>query len=398
MNGGERSARLRRLGAHGAEVDELLAYTAPRFARAGLPQPLSLPLADEPCVSTWRGYVEEARQVGAWPALTRHLPRLRFPVRRGMSAEADYRAATLRGIDTAGMDNARGLELDAPEQLDLTLEATAAGRIAVITAGCRADFVRLVQALTARNEPVAVPDSMGATMVSGFNNWERVAAWRASWSAAHPGHDAAAWRAEFARLKSAPALYQDRFILLQPGAYSDVSATALGLDEADWLASSLTLRRQHECAHYFTLRVFGAMHNLLADELLADCAGITAVAGRFRGDWFRCFLGLEAAGDYRGGGRLENYRGTPPLSDGAFTVLQQLARAAAQAVDEFVARHPESAREPAARARLLLTLALMPLDAYADAGAAGQLDETWHELQIAWDDGAWTQAIGIQGN
>ncbi len=93
------------------------------------------------------------------------------------------------------------------------------------------------------------------------------------------------------------------------------------------------------------------MRNSLLDELIADWAGITAAAGRFRADWFLRFMGLEEEGRYRAGGRLENYRGKPPLSDGAFKVLQSLVRnaarkleAAGQPADELLDCREGSAR------------------------------------------------------
>ncbi|MBC6421591.1 MAG: hypothetical protein GDA38_08585 [Hormoscilla sp. SP12CHS1] len=88
---------------------------------------------------------------------------------------------------------ATGLILKEPESLQLIIHESAAGEIPVIIAGCREDFVSLVQALTKRNEPHPIPDSMGATMVSGFNNWDRIRQYRASWEAnqTEPGSESA---------------------------------------------------------------------------------------------------------------------------------------------------------------------------------------------------------------
>jgi hypothetical protein len=108
-----------------------------------------------------------------------------------------------------------------------------------------------------------------------------------------------------------------------------VSASEIGLTEQEWRRTSTTIRLEHECTHYFTLRVFGSMRNNLLDELVADYAGITAV-GPYRADWFLRFMGLEAFPAYREGGRLQNYRGDPPLSDGAFRALQRLVKDAAE--------------------------------------------------------------------
>jgi hypothetical protein len=52
--------------------------------------------------------------------------------------------------------------------------------------------------------------------------------------------------------------------------------------------------------------------------------------GPYRADWFLRFVGLESFPAYREGGRLQNYRGAPPLSEGAFRALQGLVKDAAE--------------------------------------------------------------------
>ncbi|MEQ8659943.1 MAG: hypothetical protein RLW62_03940, partial [Gammaproteobacteria bacterium] len=319
-----------------------------------------------------------------WATLVRHLPRLRFPVRAGMSGNADYRAATLRGQATTGTAADGALTLREPGALTLTLHATAAGRIPIIVAGCRADFVTLVQALVHRNEPWPVPASMGAALVSGSNNWERVAAYRAAWRARGGAPGAAAWAAEFAHLRTCPEHYQDRFMILQPGCYSAVAAATLGLDPTHWRRLSLQIRREHECTHYFTLRVLGAMRNHLLDELIADYAGIVAACGRFRADWFMVFLGIAAADRYRRGGRLENYRGEPPLTAGAMRVLQRVLRQAALAVADFDTRHARARAAPGGQARMLLALAAQDLASLAGPQASARLEAAWQAVAVRW--------------
>jgi hypothetical protein len=159
-----------------------------------------------------------------------------------------------------------------------------------------------------KNEPVTIPASMGASMVTGYNNWDRIAQLRAAWEAEYKGVDAGAdWSTHF-RSSVVPdkAAYQDRFILLSRGPYSDVSASALGLNGEEWLDLSTTIRLEHECTHYLTKRALGCMRKNIFDELLADYAGIVAACGEFRSDWFLHFVGLEDEGQYRAGGRLEN--------------------------------------------------------------------------------------------
>ena len=358
-------AVLRRLGATTAECEELLRYNENVFE---IPCGIELPLPDEPFVACWEGWAAEARCRGAFPVLSEHLPQLRFPIREGMSGTEAYRAATLKGVPPADLPEATGLPRARPELVELALHPSPAGRIPVLTVRGRAEFVALVQALGHRNEPFPVPESQGALMLSGYNNWTRIAALRREWEAREPAERQGSWSEEFAGLRPRRELYQDRFILLSDGPYSAVPAADLGLDEPTWRSLSLAIRRDHECAHYFTRRLFGAMRNNLLDELIADYSGMVAALGRFRSDWFLRFLGLEAFPRFRPEGRLGIYRGKPPLSDGAFRVLQALIRDAAQNLERFDAALPAGPRGLAERAAAITALASLRLEDLAAPG------------------------------
>ncbi len=331
-----RAALLAALGARGDEVEELLRYNENLFVRDNVQNGLTLPLPDEPFVACWERWEEEARTVGTVAVLRRYLPQFAFPIRAGISQEDAYRAATLRGTPTAGLAEATGLEFAMPEAVTLEVYSSFAGRIPVLISYRRAEFVTLVQALAKRNEPVPIPEAQGAAMVAGLNNWQRIAALKAAWETQDPGsRQAATWEQAFAQIRQQPELYQDRLILLSDGPYSAVPAAALGLSQEHWRELSLLIRREHECTHYFTRRLFGSMRNHLLDELIADYTGLVAAIGEFRADWFLRFIGLEDFPHYRAGARLEIYRGKPPLQDGAFTVLQALIRAAALNLEAF---------------------------------------------------------------
>ncbi|HEX6912610.1 MAG TPA: hypothetical protein VF142_19545 [Longimicrobium sp.] len=360
-----RAGVLRAFGAAPPETDELLAYNRSLFA---VPAAVELPLPDEPFVAAWTRYADEARTRGVLPVLREHLLQLRFPVSAGRSEDAAYQAATRRGTLP---EETEDLALEAPDGLRLFIHPTPAGGIPVLIAEVRADFEALVRALTKKNEPVSLPASMGACMVGGYNNWGRVAELRRAWEAGEVQADGAGdWSAAFGVLRGRKELYQDRFILLSGGAYSGVPAGEMGLEPAAWSRASVAIRLEHECAHYFTRRVLGSMRNNLLDELMADYAGIVAAAGAYRADWFLRFMGLEEAEGCRAGGRLWNYRGEPPLSDGAFAVLQQLVRAAARELERYDAGLGRHARTPEGRARVLLALAGLTLEEIA-AGALG---------------------------
>ncbi|MCU0534468.1 MAG: hypothetical protein MUD14_11310 [Hydrococcus sp. Prado102] len=318
-------------GASSFEIEELLAYNHNIFDRSSLKLPIQFPLPSEPHITAWEGYAAEARQVGAFEALKRVLVQFRFPIEEGISETENYRAATRKGVSLENISEATGLVLHKPEKLQLFVHESLAGAIPVLQTPHREDFVTLVRALTMRNEPKPVPAAMGACIVSGFNNWDRIRQYRRQWETVNPSNiSEASWLEEFGRLLPQKQLYQDRFIILSGGSYSNVCASDMKLDELEWRRLSLTIRLEHECTHYFTRRLFGSMRNNLLDELIADYRGIVAAVGCYRADWFLRFLGLESFPDYREGGRLQNYRGQPSLSDRAFKILQALVKDAAE--------------------------------------------------------------------
>jgi hypothetical protein len=331
--------QLASLGASPAEVAELLAYNENVFDLGALGPGTRFPLPDESFVAFWEAVVEESRSRGAFAVLRERLPQLRFPIRHGIGETEPYRAATRRGVPVETIPEATGLEIERPEAIEVVIHASPAGRIPLLIARRRAEFAALLQALTRRNEPEPVPEAQGALMVSGYNNWSRIGELRRRWeSLGLAERETATWAEEFQRIQGRRELYQDRFILLSDGPYSAVPAADLGLSEAEWRALSLAIRRDHECAHYLTRRLFGSMRNNVLDELIADYAALVAATGRFRADWFLRFVGLEDFPRYRPGARLDLYRGTPPLSDGAFRVLQTLLKAAADTLEQSLER------------------------------------------------------------
>ncbi len=394
-----RTEILRRFGASPADTEELLRYTENRFAAAiadiadiadvadsadsaGIE--IRLPLADEPFVATWRTYLDQASRQGAWAVLARALPQLSFPIRAGISQSPGYRRATRAGAPPAEQEEAGGLGLERPELVEIRLHATPAGAIPLILCSHRPDFVALVQALAKRNEPEPVPPAQGAVMITGYINWERVRALRKVWQEDGTLVAGSAFAAEKERalLDAHRDLYQDRIILLSDGPYSGVPAADLGLVDHEWRDASLAIRREHECTHYFTRRLFGAMSNNVLDELIADWAGITAVTPTFRADWFLRFVGLEAFPAYRLGARLDIYRGKPPLSDRAFTILQALLHQAAHHLEAWDRSRPRLASPLLDRALVTWTLATCDFETLAGPAAIPQLEETARRLAV----------------
>jgi hypothetical protein len=78
-------------------------------------------------------------------------------------------------------------------------------------------------------------------------------------------------------------------------------------------------------------------------------------------------MGLEQHPTYRTSGRLENYRGDPPLSDNAFRVLQTLVKLAAENVERFHCDYADQRKLPRSDFRLVLALARLTLDEIASS-------------------------------
>jgi hypothetical protein len=348
---------------------ELQAYLANPFDLGSLGRDTVFPLPDEPFVEIWERWAAEARERGAFAVLSEHLPQLRFPVREGISATEGYRAAVRRGVPPSEIPSATGLEIGRSDLVGLEIHESPAGRIPVILARGRDEFAALLRALSRKNEPVPVPDSQGALMISGYNNWERI-------------RERLRRGEEMQDIQPRKELYQDRFILLSDGPYSAVPAADLGLDDAEWRRISLEIRRDHECAHYFTRRLFGSMRNNVLDELIADYAGMAAATGTFRAAWFLRFLGLEDYPLYRSGGRLDLYRGDPPLSDDAFHRLHELIRSAAETLERFDGR----ARTLSERALVLSGLASLRLDDLAAPDGTERLERALADVRgrLGW--------------
>jgi len=289
--------------------------------------------------------------------------------------------ATRQGKTDAHVDPARRLQLVRPDGLRLFIHPTPAGRLPVVVAEAREDFVTLVQALARHNEPEPIPASMGACILSGYSNWDRIARLRRDWEEQPSGErHPPTWEQRFREIVEDRQTYQDRFVILSAGPYSDVTATDLGRDPEQWASESLHIRLAHESTHYFTRKVMGRMRNVLTDELVADYIGIVAGTGRFRADWFLRFMGLDVGTGCRSAGRLQIYRGAPPLSEGAFFMLQMAVRRAAYNLEAFFELSGGVAPiDDAARAQTIITLTSMGLEGMAGGallGRAGGLTET----------------------
>lgn len=294
-----RAAFWRSLGAGENATRELMALCAP------LPPALTvLPLPEEPHLAFYRSLPTQGSAL--FVALAEAFPQLYFSPAAGLSQTPEWVQAVRRGEPRVGQKTP---SLQSPEALTLQLLPTPAGTLPILIAGCREDFVRLVQLLAHRGEPVPIPQSMGACLVQGLNNWERYRALRGQWEQEQAN------KAPWSHILERKELYQDRLVLASRGPYSGVEVPE---DSPGGAQKALTIRLQHESAHYVTVRVFGRLGHTVLEELVADWFGLQAAYGSYDPTLALQFLGLEAFPAVRPSGRLHNYRGSPPLSDEAF--------------------------------------------------------------------------------
>lgn len=154
-------------------------------------------------------------------------------------------------------------KLQEPKGVQIRFAATLGGRLPVIYTGCHADFCSMEALIDGHDTAPELPLTVNA----------------------------------FTIVAQAPTLLNHRLILLGSAPYSNVSASALGLDDANWIRRSAALRLAHECAHYETLRLFGGMKNHALDEIVADTMGQLAAFGSFSAQKQRLFFGLTAGSD-----------------------------------------------------------------------------------------------------
>lgn len=315
-------------------VKTLMGYTENKFvSEMGCRENYTIPMLDEAFVPVWESYASVAERYGALATLRSKIIQFQFPIMQNISETEAYKAATLRGQPPKENSYDLNFLLRDESSLTLHIHKGLAGAIPVLIAGNEEDFYLIVQALRFKNEPVALPKSMGAAMIRGLNNWDRLKVYENNWSLLHPFGD---WKSHFFKnVLPDKGIYQDKLIVLSKKGYSGVSAKDLAIDEKKWAEISLEIRLQHEYAHYFTLRYFGHMANNMHDELVADYAGINKVLGKFSASWFLRFIGLHGYPNYQQGGRLENYIKKDEFSEEAFSVLCLILYKASFNIEKF---------------------------------------------------------------
>ena len=184
----------------------------------------------------------------------------------------------------------RPVEFHSPDQVEIEMFSSFAGRIPIIYVRDPDDFENLVTSVAYKGIRPEGLETTGASFVYG-------------------------------RLI--------RLIILSAKPYSNVPAAELGIDEKEWLEKSKRLRRGHECTHFYTRQIYGITNNILHDEIMADFIGMTEAFGFFRAEWFLRFMGIIPGS----GKRLALY--TKGLSPRACSAVKELLTTAAKRLEDW---------------------------------------------------------------
>ena len=244
----------------------------------------------------------------------------------GPGAKEKYLDIVQRGHEPETRDLSHFITSD---EDSMTLEETPAGSVSVITLGRREDFVTFLRIMANRCEPVDIPDTQGASILSGIINWRKIERHKEEFLGSLDDKEDAekAWKEEFRRFTADKRNFKDTLIILSIGPYSAVPAARLGLSDEEWLAFSGRIRRYHECTHFICRNLYPDKKDAVWDELVADAVGIVAAFGKYDADMGKRFLGIE--GDTYLGGRLENYAEIDPaLTEKISGVLEHFSRVA----------------------------------------------------------------------
>lgn len=308
-------------------------------------------------------------------ALKECYPSLNFLIDKEIDKAELYNNMLLKGT-TNDIKLTSYIKLEDTKNISLELHESIAGKIPVLTIPNNEDFVKILQSIIHKNNPLPIPASMGAVLLNGLNNSKRFNIIKKNWLQNNPFGD---WNTEFSNniiLKK--SLYKDKLIILSTKPYSNVTASQLGLEEDLWISYSISIRKEHEFTHLYTLKKYGQATNNLHDELIADYIGIVKTIWNYNKVWMLTFMGLENYPHYREGARLENYVKESKLSPDDFKQLITIIKNAIEniAIFDKAVGKVKSIKDQTCRIDALCEISLIDL---ASANGAALLIDIYYE-------------------
>ena len=216
--------------------------------------------------------------------LSRRYPQLLFPIATGTSTSSEYKDAVCFGKNFHGSLDYSLCEKDWFRCVD-----TPAGSIDVLLLHDRRDFEKCACALANRCEPKTIPESVGAFMISGLINWEKVRKHLNKQPEDECFVNGFVWN----WLKKNHCDYHDRIILLSSGWYSGITPEMIGLSDEEWSEKSVTTRLYHEITHFVCRSRSPKNIDVIRDEVFADMIGMVAAFGHYDANMAKLFLGID---------------------------------------------------------------------------------------------------------
>lgn len=216
--------------------------------------------------------------------LSRRYPQLFFPIAAGTSTSPEYIDAVYFGKKYKGTLDYSLSEKDWFKCID-----TPAGSIDVLLLHERKDFEKCACALANRCKPKIIPEAVGAFMISGLINWERVRKHLNKQPEDECFVNGFVWN----WLRKNHCDYLDRIILLSSGCYSGITPEMIGLSNEDWAEKSITIRMYHEIAHFVCRSRYPKNIDVIRDEVFADMIGMIAAFGNYDLNRAKLFLGID---------------------------------------------------------------------------------------------------------
>lgn len=308
-------------------------------------------------------------------ALKECYPSLNFLIDKEIDKAELYNNMLLKGT-TNDIKLTSYIKLEDTKNISLELHESIAGKIPVLTIPNNEDFVKILQSIIHKNNPLPIPASMGAVLLNGLNNSKRFNIIKKNWLQSNPFGD---WNTEFSNnIMLKKSLYKDKLIILSTKPYSNVTASQLGLEEDLWISYSISIRKEHEFTHLYTLKKYGQATNNLHDELIADYIGIVKTIWNYNKVWMLTFMGLENYPHYREGARLENYVKESKLSPDDFKQLITIIKNAIEniAIFDKAVGKVKSIKDQTCRIDALCEISLIDL---ASANGAALLIDIYYE-------------------
>lgn len=230
--------------------------------------------------------------------LAERFPQLYLPVEEDIQDSILYQNIIKRGYPYTSSR----LEFTLDENDFIQELSSPYGCVTILYLHDRVDFERFIRIMVYRCEPVEIPRSMGASMISGIIDWSKINKHKKEYEAS--GY--LDWNTEFKRFTTNKENYQTILLVVGRGGYSalDYSETAYTLPE--WEKISLDIRIYHEFTHFICRHRYGKSQDPIWDEIVADSIGLISAIGCYDVSLAKKFLGIQKD-QYQEGRRLQNY-------------------------------------------------------------------------------------------